>query len=326
MNSINGFFKVLSPLAMPIDVAIGSEDDALAFMRDHADLGWSPAHIPDGGYVFPYDMAEDFDFRLIGARTFCKDVPYGTQGKVRKDVRHLVHRGFVYQERSLDEDTSSSQRGAAKIKFSRGAKPTDPPHLKEAAAADKAGYITLISFVGKGRVDTRYLKPKAGRPAARVTQPAPAPAPARDAAPSATQHAAAPAATPQTNTRPLAAVPVAVNLIERWAKLGRDRNDIKPWLKSIGIEETAALTDAQKTLIHNELLSLERSATPTIGKRWEALGRDKRALTPWIRSLGITPPPRGGEYTDADKETMLSAMARLEDAAAERAEYERAAH
>ncbi|WP_229776794.1 single-stranded DNA-binding protein, partial [Deinococcus ruber] len=118
-------------------------------LRRYGQQGWTSGELPAGGLRLPYDMAEVFDWSLIGAR------PY-----VNSDGEACVMwQGQSYKKRDLDEVDTKKLKLPRIVKYSRGARPTDPPHLKE---GEEGGvqYVTLISFKGAGRVIEAYVDPK----------------------------------------------------------------------------------------------------------------------------------------------------------------------
>ncbi|ULH18149.1 single-stranded DNA-binding protein (plasmid) [Deinococcus sp. KNUC1210] len=69
-----------------------------------------------------------------------------------------MYRGQSYQRRDLEEVDTKKMQLPACVKNSRGARPTDPPHLKEEEDGG-VQYVTLISFRGGGRMLPAYVKP-----------------------------------------------------------------------------------------------------------------------------------------------------------------------
>lgn len=148
-----GHLELTNAVGMKLHVAVNGVEDAYDLMRQMGAHGWTSGDVPAGGYVLPYAMADAFDFSLIGARQF--------EIKDGADVTQCVeHRGLVYTRREFEAKTGKIKM-PAKIKYSRGAKPTDEPHLKEGAEGEKSGYITLITFVGGARSIPEFERPRA---------------------------------------------------------------------------------------------------------------------------------------------------------------------
>lgn len=136
------------PLGTSISVDIQDERDLLATLRRWGKSGWSSGEIPAGGLVLPLAMADSFDWTLIGARPYTN-----AEGEAA-----VMYRGQSYKRRELDEVDTKKLKLPKIVKYSRGARPTDPPHLKE---GEEGGvqYVTLITFRGNGRVLEAYLDP-----------------------------------------------------------------------------------------------------------------------------------------------------------------------
>jgi hypothetical protein len=349
-QAIPGTIELINRLHQKLTVPVTSTADALAKQRKLGEQGWAPAQVPDGGYFFPHSMNDNFDFRLIGGRYF--EFKKKNRNDREVTVKCVEHLGLIYTCRDLPEEEGGQEKGA-KVKYSRGGKPTDRPHIKEGAGGNdnKPGYVSLITFAGGGRSIAEYEKPRgsaqtaqrpaaapAARPAAEPasvaaqTQTAPAPtAAATQPAPVATATAPAAGAAPpesmQTATpaRALASVPPKVDLQARWTALGRKREDIAPWLAEFGItlQRGVEPTDEQKATIHDALLKLERKS-PSPLDRWKALGEDPKAFVGWLTSLGITIPAQG-YFDPATTARISAALSDLEAQAAEITEFETAA-
>lgn len=343
-TAITGTIELINRLHQKLTIPVKSSADALAKQRALGEQGWAPAQVPDGGYFFPISMAGNFDFRLIGGRYF--EFKKKNRNDREVTVKCIEHLGHIYTCRDLPEEEGGQEKGA-KVKYSRGGKPTDRPHIKEGAGGDKPGYVTLITFAGAGRSIREYEVPRANgqstqrrdttqadrpaaeahAPAAAQTQPAPAPA---NAAPAPAAAADAPpvetaAPAPAAPTRALASVPPKVDLQARWNALGRKRDELVPWLHDLGVTLTRGVepTDDQKVTIHNALLKLE-TKTPSPLERWKALGEDPKAFVGWLTSLGIAIPAQG-YFDPATMARIGAALSDLEAQAAEAAEYESAA-
>ena len=142
-----GTLELTNHVGMRMAINVASPQDAYTQMRKYGAAGWTSGDIPPGGYTLPYDMADKFDFSLIGAN----------EGEIEGE-KGLWHKNQFYKRREMEEETKG-QKKAALIKYSRGGRPTDPPHLKEGATGDKPGYVTLISFRGKARNLPALCKP-----------------------------------------------------------------------------------------------------------------------------------------------------------------------
>jgi len=163
------------PLGTSLSVET-TDDTLLSTLRKYGKTGWSSGEIPAGGLVLPHGMADTFDWALIGARPYTNSD--GEQA--------VMHRGHSYKRRDFEAKTTGVKMPAC-IKYSRGAKPTDPPHLKE---GDESGvqYVTLIMFKGTGKALSQYEVPSTNKPTEQRQQPAQT-APLAPAAPDPAQKA-----------------------------------------------------------------------------------------------------------------------------------------
>jgi len=153
---------LVGPLGTSLSVET-TDDTLLSTLRKYGKNGWSSGDIPAGGLVLPYCMADTFDWTLIGARPYTN--ADGEQA--------VMHRGHSYKRRDFEAKTTGVKMPAC-IKYSRGAKPTDPPHLKE---GDESGvqYVTLIMFKGTGKALNQYEVPSTNKPTEQRQQPTQAP-------------------------------------------------------------------------------------------------------------------------------------------------------
>jgi hypothetical protein len=169
--------EFLTDLGARVTVDVESADKLLDVQRQYGRLGWTSGEIPTGGYQFPHDNESDFDWTLIGARKWTN--PEGEE--------MVIHRGLAYRRRELEAVDSRKMKLPAAVKYSRGAKNTDPDHVREKADGEFE-YVTLVIFRG-GKRQERYATP--GGP--RTPQPT---APARPV-PTRSQPAARPAPAPE---------------------------------------------------------------------------------------------------------------------------------
>lgn len=136
------------PLGTSLSVEVADERELLGVLRRYGKNGWTSGELPPGGLVLPLVMADNFDWALIGAR------PY-TNADGESSV---LYRGQSYKRRELDEVDTKKLKLPRIVKYSRGARPTDPLHLKE---GEEGGvqYVTLMTFRGNGRAIESYLDP-----------------------------------------------------------------------------------------------------------------------------------------------------------------------
>lgn len=178
--------EFLTDLGARVSVDVENEGRLLEVQRHYGRLGWTSGEIPSGGYQFPLDNEPDFDWSLIGARKWTS--PDGEE--------LVIHRGHAYRRRELEAVDSRKLKLPAAIKYSRGAKVSDPPHVREKADGD-IEYVSLAIFRGGKRQD-RYAVPGQGHAAApRSSAARPAPAQARPTPPQAVQARPAPAPRPE---------------------------------------------------------------------------------------------------------------------------------
>ncbi|WP_309571322.1 single-stranded DNA-binding protein [Deinococcus sp.] len=168
--------EFLTDLGARVTVDVDSADKLLDIQRQYGRLGWTSGEVPTGGYQFPHDNEPDFDWTLLGARKWTS--PDGEE--------LVIHKGHAYRRRELEAVDSRKMKLPAAVKFSRGAKSTDPDQLREKSDGEFE-YVTLAIFRG-GKRQERYAIP-GGRPnaqnqasQAQSSQPQAArPAPARPA-------------------------------------------------------------------------------------------------------------------------------------------------
>ncbi|WP_022800578.1 single-stranded DNA-binding protein [Deinococcus ficus] len=171
--------EFLTDLGAKVTVDVDSADKLLDVQRQYGRLGWTSGQVPVGGYQFPLDNEHDFDWTLIGARKWTN--PEGEE--------MVIHKGHAYRRRELEAVDSRKMKLPAAVKYSRGAKSTDPDHLREKSDGEFE-YVTLAIFRG-GKRQERYAIPggaqgqgsRSAPSAAQRPAPAPRPAPRPAAAP-----------------------------------------------------------------------------------------------------------------------------------------------
>lgn len=156
-----------TPLGAEVQVPVRGEspsalsDAVLELQRTLGSLGWRAATAPPGGFRFPLANEPDFDWRLFGARR-------GT-GTVEGEERDGVwHAGQFFTRREL-EPNPRMKLGAA-VKYSRGARSTDPPQTVEDGGGDFR-YVTLAVFRGEGRRREELAVPESERQAEHAPEP-----------------------------------------------------------------------------------------------------------------------------------------------------------
>lgn len=132
--------EFLTDLGARVTVDVENPDRLLEVQRQYGRLGWTSGEVPVGGYQFPLENEADFDWALIGARKWTN--PEG------EDM--ILHRGHAYRRRELDAVDTRKMKLPAAIKYSRGAKSTDPEHVREKSDGDFE-YVTLAIFRGGKR-------------------------------------------------------------------------------------------------------------------------------------------------------------------------------
>lgn len=135
-----------TPLGASVSVAT-TIDKVLECQRFLGARGWTSGSVPVGGHIFPYGNESDFDWTLIGARTFADQ-----DGEIC-----VEHRGHVYKRRAFDAVDTKKMKMPKAIKYSRGAKPTDPAEIVERGDGDFS-YVTLCIF-RHGRRNEAYRRP-----------------------------------------------------------------------------------------------------------------------------------------------------------------------
>ncbi|GHF92529.1 single-stranded DNA-binding protein DdrB [Deinococcus piscis] len=140
--------EFITDLGAKVTVDVERPEQVLDVQRHYGRLGWTSGEVPAGGFVFPLDNEPDFDWSLIGARAWTNP-----EGEVM-----ILHRGHAYRRRELEAVDSRKLKLPKAVKYSRGAKPTDPEHLREKADGE-IEYVTLAIFRGGKRQD-RFAAPQ----------------------------------------------------------------------------------------------------------------------------------------------------------------------
>lgn len=167
----------ITDLGARVTIEVSGPEELLAAQRQYGRLGWYSGEVPAGGFQFPLDNESDFDWSLIGGRKFT----------TAEGEEAVYCRGTVYKRRELEAVDSRKLTLPRAVKYSRGARPTDPPHLREKSDGE-IEYVTLAIFRGGKRQD-RYALPGGAQPARapqierRERPAAPPRRPARDEAP-----------------------------------------------------------------------------------------------------------------------------------------------
>lgn len=155
--------EFMTDLGARVTVDVESADKLLDVQRQYGRLGWTSGDIPSGGYQFPLDNEHDFDWTLLGARKWTNP----------ESEEMIMHRGHAYRRRELEAVDSRKMKLPAAIKYSRGAKSTDPDHVREKSDGEFE-YVTLAIFRG-GKRQERFATPGAAtRPTPQQPQPRPA--------------------------------------------------------------------------------------------------------------------------------------------------------
>ncbi|WP_442780698.1 single-stranded DNA-binding protein [Deinococcus sp. SL84] len=134
-------------LGAKVTVDVERPEQVLDIQRHYGRLGWTSGEVPAGGYQFPLDNSDDFDWALIGAREWTSP-----EGEVM-----IMHRGHAYRRRELEAVDSRKLKLPKAVKYSRGAKLTDPDHIREKGDGE-IEYVTLAMFRG-GKRQERFAKP-----------------------------------------------------------------------------------------------------------------------------------------------------------------------
>ena len=137
MNNARLEVHFTTRLGQAISIALDSDDQLLETLRKYGRQGWTSGEIPSGGLLLPYSLSETFDWTLIGAR----------EAEIEGE-RGVWFKGHFYKRRELAARQDKKMKLADCVKYSRGAKPTDPAHLREPSGEQE--YVTLAIFRGGG--------------------------------------------------------------------------------------------------------------------------------------------------------------------------------
>lgn len=141
----------LTDLGVQVSVDVAGADQVVDTLRRYGRMGWTSGEVPPGGYLLPLENFATFDWSLIGARKY--------QDRENGEDR-VYHRTGSYKVRHLAAVDTKKLTLPEAVKISRGARPTDPEHLKEIGDGD-IPYMTLAIFRG-GRYNPAYAVPGGG--------------------------------------------------------------------------------------------------------------------------------------------------------------------
>ena len=158
MATVRFFTELDAEILVPVggDSPEELRQAVLRAQRAFGPLGWRCSPLPPGGFTFPLANEPDFDWRLLGARRGT----YTVEGEDRDGVWYA---GQFYTRRALDPNPRMKLGRA--IKYSRGARSTDPAGLVEGEEGSAFRYVTLAVFRGEGRRREEYAVPRETRPA-----------------------------------------------------------------------------------------------------------------------------------------------------------------
>lgn len=136
------------PLGEQVTIHVEDAKDLYPTLGKWGSRGYTSGEVPVGGYVLPLDNEVDFDWSLIGARRWVNG----------EGEEMIIHRGHAYRRREFEAVDSRKMKLPAAVKYSRGAKPTDPPHIREKGDGE-IEYVCLAIFRGGKRQEIFALKP-----------------------------------------------------------------------------------------------------------------------------------------------------------------------
>ena len=139
---------LVNELGIRLTLTASDVNEALNLIRRYTAQGFAPEREErPGGIELPLAAHDNFDWSLIGARPWKS--PDGDEG--------VFHKGYFYRRRDLEAVDSRKLKLPQAIKYSRGARPIDPPHIQEKGEGDIA-YVSLVIFRGNGIVRPEYQK------------------------------------------------------------------------------------------------------------------------------------------------------------------------
>lgn len=121
------------------------EERYLETLRHYGQKGWFSQDPSLGPLRLPLANEADFDWRLVGGRLI------EIEGEPM-----VMARGYGWKRRELAADPKKKMPAA--VKYSRGAKVTDPLHLRE-GDEDGIQYVTLVIFIGNGKKIEAFARP-----------------------------------------------------------------------------------------------------------------------------------------------------------------------
>ena len=165
MAEVRFFTDLGAEVRVPVDGDTPQtlRQSVLQTQRALGQLGWRCCPLPPGGFTFPLASEPDFDWRLLGARRGICTI----DSEERDGVWYA---GQFYTRRALDPNPRMKLGRA--IKYSRGARSTDPAEGVEGEEGSAFRYVTLAVFRGEGRRREEYAVPRELRPAGGRRTPA----------------------------------------------------------------------------------------------------------------------------------------------------------
>lgn len=131
---------------------VDNHNDLMRVNVEMGQSGYTPVVTPpQGGFRFGLAAEENFDWACLG----------GFKMMSAEGEEIVMWRGESYKKRTLDAVDTKKMKMPAAVKYSRGAKATDPEHTREKADGEFE-YVTLAIFRGKSKVDpATQLSPEA---------------------------------------------------------------------------------------------------------------------------------------------------------------------
>jgi hypothetical protein len=162
---------LVSPLGATVQVPfrVNRTEDVpqrlLEVLRDFGGRGYS-SPIPAGGYRLPLANADDFDWRLIGARPGTK--VFRKEGGGTETKPGVWHGGQFYTRREGEEVDGPRAKMPHAVWYSRGTSGTEPPGTVVETAGNNR-YVRLITFRGDSKKVGHYALPPARRSQSRAS-------------------------------------------------------------------------------------------------------------------------------------------------------------